>query len=71
MCLGIPMKVIELGEGTAVVELEGTRRVVSTALLDDVERGQYVIVHAGFGIQVLDEAEAEETLAILRQLVVE
>jgi len=71
MCLGVPMKVIELFENTAVVELSGTTRVVSTALLEKVSVGEHVIVHAGFGIQVLNEEEAEETLSLIRQLVEE
>jgi hydrogenase expression/formation protein HypC len=69
MCLGIPMKVVELADGSAVVELSGTRRVISTALLDEVRTGDYVIVHAGFAIQVLNETEAEETLSLIRELV--
>jgi len=68
MCLGIPMKIIEISEGNAVVELSGTRRAVSTALLEEVRVGDYVIVHAGFAIQVLNEAEAEETLALIRDV---
>ena len=68
MCLGIPMKIIEVSEGSAVVELSGTRRAVSTALLEEVRVGDYVIVHAGFAIQVLNEAEAEETLALIRDV---
>ncbi len=69
MCLGIPMKVLEISGDTAVVELSGTRSVISTMLLEEVNVGEFVIVHAGFGIQVLDEQEAEETLSLIRQLV--
>jgi hydrogenase expression/formation protein HypC len=63
------MKVIEIFDDTAVVELSGTRSVISTMLLEEVNVGEFVIVHAGFGIQVLDEKEAEETLSLIRQLV--
>ena len=71
MCLGIPMKVVELSGIAAVVELSGAQREISTALLDEVKIGDWVIVHAGFGIQILDEEEAEETLSLIRQLVEE
>lgn len=68
MCLGIPMKVIERSPDTAIVELEGTKRTVSTMLLDTLEVGQYVIVHAGFAIQVLDEDEARKTIETIRAI---
>jgi hydrogenase expression/formation protein HypC len=68
MCLGIPMKVIELGQGTAAVELDGAKRTVSTALLEKLSVGEYVIVHAGFAIQVLDEKEAKETIRMIRAI---
>ena len=71
MCLGIPMKVIELSRIAAVVELSGTQREISTALLEEVHIGDWVIIHAGFAIQVLNEDEAEETLSLIRQLVEE
>jgi len=71
MCLGIPMKVVELTGPAAVVELSGTQREISTALLEEVKIGDWVIVHAGFAIQVLNEDEAEETLSLIRQLVPE
>jgi len=69
MCLGIPMEVVELSNDSAVVELSNTRTVVSTALLEEVKVGDYVLVHAGFAIQVLDEGEALETLSLIREIV--
>jgi len=65
MCLGIPMKVIDVEGATATVETGGVRRQVNVQLVDEVEPGQYLIVHAGFAISVLDEATAEETLALI------
>jgi hydrogenase expression/formation protein HypC len=62
------MKVIALGEGTALVELDGARRTVSTACLERLAVGEYVIVHAGFAIQVLDEAEAMKTIEMIRAI---
>ncbi len=68
MCLGIPVKVLEIDGQTAVVEVGGARRDVSLLLLEDVRPGDWVILHAGFAIQKLDEEEAEKTLALLREL---
>ncbi len=68
MCLGIPVKVLEADGQTAVVEVGGARREISLLLLDDVRPGDWVILHAGFAIQKMDEEEAEKTLALLREL---
>jgi hydrogenase expression/formation protein HypC len=64
MCLAIPVKVIELrGEDLAVVDLDGIRKEISLALVDDVAIGDYVIVHVGYALTKLDPREAERTLA--------
>jgi len=68
MCLAIPMKVVELRGTMGVAEVGGVRREVSFVLLEDVRVGDYAIVHSGFAIQKLDEAEAEETLRLLREM---
>ena len=69
MCLAIPARVVERGEGDqAVVELGGVRTPISLALVDDVAVGDYVIVHVGFALTRLDPAEAEATLALFDQL---
>ena len=68
MCLGIPVKVIEVGGQLAVVDVGGARREISLLLLDDVRPGEWVILHAGFAIQKMDEDEAAKTLALLREL---
>lgn len=68
MCLAIPGKVIGLEGNEAKVDFgEGTMRSVNVSLVD-AEIGQYVIVHAGFAIQVLDEEEAKESLAIWQEI---
>ncbi len=69
MCLGIPAKVLERNESAAVVELGGVRREISVMLIDDVSVGDWVIVHAGFAIEKLSESEAEQTLALFREIV--
>ena len=67
MCLGIPAKIIEKKGNTGIAEIGGVKREVDLRLVEDVEVGNYVILHAGFGIQKLDEEEANETLALLRE----
>jgi len=69
VCLAVPAKVTRLEDhDLAVVELGGVRQEVSTALLDHVEEGDYVLVHVGFAIHTLDQAEAERTLELLEEL---
>ena len=68
MCLGIPMKVIKINDGLGIVELGGVKREISLQLVEDIKIGDYVIIHAGFAIQKLNEEEAEETLSLLREL---
>jgi hydrogenase expression/formation protein HypC len=69
MCLGIPALVLEIAGGnTARVDLGGLETVVRTDLVPGVKTGQYVIVHAGFAINVLDEREAEVTLKLLESI---
>ncbi|MBW1780127.1 MAG: HypC/HybG/HupF family hydrogenase formation chaperone [Deltaproteobacteria bacterium] len=69
MCLAIPAKVIEIDNHMGTIDMEGTRREVSLLLLEDAKVGDYVIVHAGFAIHKIDEAEAMESLKVLRELV--
>ena len=68
MCLGIPMKVIKINDGLGIVELGGVKREISLQLVEDIKIGDYVIIHAGFAIQKLNEEEAEETLSLLREI---
>lgn len=68
MCLGVPAKILEAGDGAAVVELGGVRREISVMLVDDVSVGEWVIVHAGFAIEKLSEEAAEQTLALFREI---
>jgi hydrogenase expression/formation protein HypC len=68
MCLGVPAKILETGDGAAVVELGGVRREISMMLIDDVSVGEWVIVHAGFAIEKLSEEAAEQTLSLFREI---
>lgn len=67
MCLAIPSKVIHIQNGMATIDVDGVRRQASLMLLEDAAVGDYVIVHAGFAIQKLDEAAAAESLKLLRE----
>lgn len=68
MCLGIPAKVIDIDASRqGKVEYLGTSVKTNFALLDDVSIGDWVIVHAGFAISSLNEAEARETLKLLEE----
>jgi hydrogenase expression/formation protein HypC len=68
MCLGVPMKVLNKKGDTAMVSSGGTKREINIGLLKEVKAGDYVIVHAGFAIERLDQKRAKETLDILREI---
>jgi hydrogenase expression/formation protein HypC len=73
MCLGIPGQVVELvdaAEGLATVEVSGVRRTISIRLLADegVTPGDWVLVHVGFALSKIDEAEAAATLDQIQRL---
>ena len=68
MCLALPARIVELlpaSEG--VIDLGGVRKRISLELVQDVQPGDYVIVHVGYALQKLDTAEAERTLALFAE----
>ncbi len=68
MCLAIPAKVMSKDGTVAKVDFgEGTTRDVNVSMVD-VDVGQYVIVHAGFAIEVMDEEDAKETLQLWQEI---
>jgi len=68
MCLAIPAKVVEINGAVAKVDFgEGVLREVNITLVE-VKVGEYVLVHAGYAIQVLDEADAKETLKLWNEI---
>ena len=69
MCLAVPAKITKIKGDMATVEVGGIARGASLMLVDDVAVGDYVLVHAGFAIHRVDAEEAEESLRLLRQLV--
>jgi hydrogenase expression/formation protein HypC len=68
MCLGIPAKVLSIEGELAEVEIGGAVRKANIQLVPEVKIGEYVLLHAGFAIQRLDEADALETLKLLEEL---
>jgi hydrogenase expression/formation protein HypC len=69
VCLAIPSKVVKISDNMGTVDADGVKRVVSLLLLDNVKVGEYVIVHAGFAINKIDESEAAETIKTIREAV--
>ena len=68
MCLAIPAKVLSINGFEADVEIGGVGRTISIMLTPDASVGNYVYVHTGYAISVVDEAEAMESLRLLREL---
>jgi hydrogenase expression/formation protein HypC len=69
MCLAVPVRVAALlGDQWVEIEVGGIRTRVSTALIDDVAVGDYLIVHAGFAITRLNVEEAEKSLALFDEI---
>ena len=73
MCLGVPGRITQIVEGivgfpVGVVDFGGINKEVGLAFVPEATIGDYVIVHAGYAISRVDEREAQETLALLRQI---
>ena len=67
MCLAIPARIVNIEDGMGTVDMAGVQKKVSLILLEDAQVGDYVILHAGFGIHKIDEEVAMESLRILRE----
>jgi hydrogenase expression/formation protein HypC len=66
MCHALPVRIVALtGPDTAKVSLNGIVKEVSVALIDDPKPGEYVVLHVGYALARIDEAEAQRTLALL------
>jgi hydrogenase expression/formation protein HypC len=68
MCVAIPARVKSIEGLIADVEVGGVSRKVSVQLTPEVQKDDYVLVHAGFAIQVIDEQEARETMKLFEEL---
>jgi len=69
MCLAIPSKIIKIENNIATIDVDGVQREASLLLLEDPQVGDYVIVHAGFAINKINEEHALESLKLLREAV--
>ena len=68
MCVGLPARVVSINDGTAIIDANGAKGDVRAELLDDLEPGDYVMVHAGVAIAKIssdDEEEGSEVLGLL------
>lgn len=68
MCLSIPGKIIKIEDDTAEVAVGGTIVNIGIQMVDNVKVGDFVLVHAGFALQIIDEKEALITLQLLREM---
>ncbi|MGD1118957.1 MAG: HypC/HybG/HupF family hydrogenase formation chaperone [Dehalococcoidales bacterium] len=68
MCLAIPALVKSIDGEKAVADIEGVTREISLQLTPEAKVGDYVLLHTGYAISIIDPAEAEETLKLLREM---
>ena len=68
MCVAVPTKIEAIDGSKATVSLAGARAQVAIDLVPEARVGDYVLIHAGFALTIVDEADAKETFAILREL---
>ena len=69
MCLAMPMQLIRLADdGSGIADLDGIHYTVDLSLIEDPAVGDYIIVHAGFGIEKLNREEADERLQLFARL---
>lgn len=68
MCLAIPAKIVTIDESIARVDMMGNERLVSIDLVPEVGIGEYVLVHAGFAISIIDDESAKETEELLLEV---
>ncbi len=69
MCLAIPMKIVRIDGPVAEVEVDGIKRRVRLDLLPSARVGDYVLIHAGLAIAIVDEHEARATLTLIKEFV--
>ncbi len=68
MCLAVPMKLVEINGQSGVVEMWSTRSEIMLIFTPEAKPGDYLIVHAGYALEVLNTAEAERTLKMFREI---
>ncbi len=68
MCVGLPARVVNVKDGMALVDASGAKREVSAELIDNLDPGDYVMVHAGVAIAKITSDDTDETDALLEAL---
>ena len=68
MCLAIPGKILEINENSALVDFDGIKQNIVIALIQNPEVGKYVIVHAGYAIEMMNEVEAKVAIEQWKEL---
>lgn len=68
MCLAIPAKIVTIDGSMAKVDMMGNERIVSIDLVPEVVMGEYVLIHAGFAISIIDDESAKETEELLLEV---
>ena len=68
MCLAVPAQIVEREDMVATVDVGGVQRQVSMLLLPEAQIGDYVLIHAGFAMQQIDEEEAKLTWSLLQEM---
>ncbi|MBN2156946.1 MAG: HypC/HybG/HupF family hydrogenase formation chaperone [Candidatus Lokiarchaeota archaeon] len=69
MCLAIPGKVMEINGPTAIVDFNGVQRDVVIGLCPNIEIGSYVVVHAGYAIEMVNEEEALKSISLWQEMI--
>lgn len=67
MCVGLSAKVVKINNGTAVIDADGAKREISAQLLEDLEPGNYVMVHAGVAIAKITDEDDNETEELMEE----
>ena len=68
MCVGLSAKVVKIGDGVAIVDADGAKREESAQLIEDLEPGEYVMVHAGVAIARITDEDESETDQLMEEL---
>ena len=67
MCLAVPLKLIEINEDMGTIESGGIKRKVNLSIVKNPKIGDYVVVHAGFAISIMDSEEGQKTLDMINE----
>lgn len=68
MCLAVPLQIVKIEKNFAIAKAGTLRRKINIEMLDNLKKGDYCLVHAGFAIQKIDRAAAKETLSLLKKI---